>query len=197
MSSQPVEAYPRLSVRRWVPFVVVVGLFVATGVASGLAGSLAPEPHGHWTGHLTNATTEIGTLATVAVGTLLAWSHFGHLVVKVLAGAALAAVMVGLVLETIGNLRVAQSIWRTPYGDEDVAQFGSTFSGFDSGHDLAATGDGLVLLGGLAFALVLGFSRRVGIAAAVAGVVLSLVPPWMIPALGVVFLLAVLLRPRH
>jgi hypothetical protein len=77
-----------------------------------------------------------------------------------------------------------------------VGQFGSAFSGFDSGHDLAATGGNLVLLGGVAFALVLGFSRRLGIAAALAGVVLSLIPPWLLPPFGVLFLLAALLRPR-
>jgi hypothetical protein len=123
--------------------------------------------------------------------------HFGHLVVKLLAGAALGTVIVGLVLEAVGNLRVARSIWRTPYGDEEVGQFGSAFSGFDSGHDLAAAGDLGVVFGGVAFALVLGVSRRAGVVAAVVGVVLSFIPPpFIIPACGVVFLLAYLLRPR-
>ena len=120
---------------------------------------------------------------------------FGHLVVKLLGGAALGTVIVGLVLEAVGNLRVAHSIWRTPYGDEKVAQIGSGFSGLDSGHDLAGTGDILALLGGLAFALVLGFSRRAGIAGLGRSHPLAH-PPWLIPALGVVLLLAVLLRPR-
>jgi hypothetical protein len=135
-------------------------------------------------------------IAVVVGGAALAWRHLGHLVVKLLACGALATVVVGLVVMTAGNLRVARSIWRTPYGDEEVGQIGSGFSGFDSGHDLAGTGGSLVLLGGVAFALVLGFSRRVGVVAAFAGVVLSLIPPWLFPALGVVFLLAVLLRPR-
>jgi hypothetical protein len=54
-----------------------------------------------------------------------------------------------------------------------------------------------VVLGGVAFALVLGVPRRAGVVAAVVGVVLSFIPPpWIIPACGVVFLLAYLLRPR-
>ena len=56
MASQPVEAYPRLSARRWVPFAVVVGLFVApVGV---VVEALAPESHGHWFGHLASAAGE-------------------------------------------------------------------------------------------------------------------------------------------
>jgi hypothetical protein len=78
-----------------------------------------------------------------------------------------------------------------------VAQIGSAFAGFESGHDLAGAGDLVVVLGGLMFALVLGFSRRVSRLAAGGGVVLSLIPPWLIPACGVVFLLAYLLRPRN
>jgi hypothetical protein len=195
MSSQPVEAYPRLSARRWVPFAVLVGLFVAP--VGEVVGALAPEPHGHWSGHLGSAAADIGVIVVVVVGAALAWRHFGHLVVKLLACGALATVVVGLVVMTAGNLRVARSIWRTSYGDEEVAQIGSGFSGFDSGHDLAGTGGSVVLLGGVAFALVLGFSRRVGVVAALAGVVLSFIPAWLIPGLGVVFLLAVLLRPRN
>jgi hypothetical protein len=92
-------------------------------------------------------------IVVVVVGATLAWRHLGHLVVEMFAGAALAMVLAGLVVMTAGNLRVAQSIWRTPYGDEEVDQIGSAFSGFDSGHDLQGTGDLVVLLGGVAFAL--------------------------------------------
>lgn len=197
MTSQAVEAYPRQSARRWLPFAVVVGLFVAANVAVGVVGALAPEPHGHWTGHLSAATIDIGMIVVVVVGAALAWRYLGGAVVKLLAGAALATVLVGLVNEAVGNLRVARSIWRTVWGDDEVGQFGPAFSGFDSGHDLAASGDLVVVLGGVAFALVLGFSRRVGVLAAGAGVIFSFIPPpFIIPACGVVFVLAALVRPR-
>jgi hypothetical protein len=177
---------------------VVVGLFVAANVAVGVVGALAPEPRGHWTGHLSAATIDIGMIVVVVVGAALAWRYLGGVVVKLLAGAALATVLVGLIIEAVGNLRVARSIWRTVWGDDEVGQFGPAFSGFDSGHDLAASGDLVVVLGGVAFALVLGFSRRVGVLAAGAGVIFSFIPPpFIIPACGVVFVLAVLLRPRN
>jgi hypothetical protein len=197
MISQPIDVYPRQGVGRWVPFAHVVGLFVAANIAVGVTGALAPGPDGHWSGHLSSATIAIGMIVVVVVGATLAWRHLGHLVVKLFAAAALATVMVGLVLESVGNLRVARSIWRTPYGDEEVGRVGSSFSGFDSGHDLAATGDLVVVLGGLAFVLILGFSRRVRLAGALAGFVFTFIPPpFIIPACGVVFLLAALVRPR-
>jgi hypothetical protein len=97
----------------------------------------------------------------------------------------------------VGNQRVAASIWQTSYSDEQAAAIGPSFEGFESGHALAGTGDMLVVLGGLAFAVALGAFRRVGPGVAVAGVVLSLFPPWILPAAGTVLLLAFLLRgPR-
>jgi hypothetical protein len=109
----------------------------------------------------------------------------------------LAVVAVGLVLEVVGNQRVAASIWQTSYGDEQAAAIGPGFEGFEAGHALAETGDMLVVLGGLAFAVALGAFRRVGPGVAVAGVVLSLFPPWILPAVGMVLSLVLLLRgPR-
>jgi hypothetical protein len=75
---------------------------------------------------------------------------------NVLLVALLTIVAVGLVLEVIGNQRVAASIWQTSYGDEEAAAIGPSFEGFEPGHALAGTGDMLVVLGGLAFALALG-----------------------------------------
>lgn len=98
-----------------------------------------------------------------------------------LAIVALAVVTAGLVIEVVGNLRVAHSIWRTPYGDQELEQFGSRFNGYDSGHNLQGKGDLVVLVCGVAFAVVLGVSRRVGESAAVIGVVLSIIPPPFIP----------------
>jgi hypothetical protein len=180
-----------------VPFAVFVGAFVATGVAAGMVQSLAPEPHGHWSGHLADAANDIGTIVVIAVGAALAWRALGDLGVKLLAYGALALVVLGLVMMTTGNLRVARSIWRTRWGDDEVGQFGSAYSGFESGHDLVDSGGLWVVIGGAAFALVLGFSRRVGVAAAVAGGIFAvIIPPWLFTGIAVMILLAVLLRPR-
>jgi drug/metabolite transporter (DMT)-like permease len=93
-------------------------------------------------------------------------------------------------------MRVSHVIWQTPYGDDSVGAYASGLPGYESGHTLQGNGDLLVLVGGIAFAIVLGVSRRVGQGAVIAGVVLSVIPPpFIIPAFGVAFLLAWLLRP--
>jgi hypothetical protein len=191
MDGQTIEA-----ARRWTPSAVVVGLFIAAILVVSLVGSLAPQPYGHWTGHLTNATIDMAMLAIVQVGAVLAWRRLGQRLVKMLAAAALAIVIIGLIIEVIGNMRVAHTIWQTPYGDDSAGAYASGLNGYDSGHTLEGDGDQIVLVGGVAFAAVLGFSRRVGPGAALAGGVLSFIPPpFIIPAFGVMFLLAWLLRP--
>jgi hypothetical protein len=182
--------------RRWIPFALLLALFVAAQVGVGLTGALAPKPRGHWAGHLTNATIDAAMLTVVVAGAALAWRRLGQHLARLFAVVALAVVTVGLVVEVVGNLRVAHSIWRTPYGDEEVNRIGSQFNGYDSGHDLQSKGDLLVLVGGLAFAVTLGASKLVGEWVMIAGMVLSVIPPpFLIPACGVVFLLAWLLRP--
>jgi hypothetical protein len=136
-------------------------------------------------------------LVAVLTGVALARRRLGQRLGMLLAIMALAVVTAGLVVEVVGNLRVAHSIWRTPYGDQELEQIGSRFNGYDSGHNLEGKGDLVVLVGGVAFAVVLGGSRRVGESVAVIGVVLSIIPPpFIIPACGVVFLLTWLLRPN-
>jgi hypothetical protein len=54
-------------VRRWTPSALVVGLFIAASVVVSIVGANAPQPHGHWTGHLTNATIDAGMLVVVLV----------------------------------------------------------------------------------------------------------------------------------
>jgi hypothetical protein len=186
-----------LRARRWIPFAVLLLVFIAAQIAVILGGALAPGPRGHWTGHLTNTMIDAAMLVAVLPGVALAWRRLGQRLAMLLAIVALALVTAGLVVEVVGNLRVAHSIWRTPYGDQELEQIGSRFNGYDSGHNLQGKGDLVVLVGGVAFAVVLGVSRRVGESAAVIGAVLSIIPPpFIIPACGVVFLLAWLLRPN-
>lgn len=128
----------------------------------------------------------------VMTGAVLARRRLNVLLVVLLA-----VVAVGLMLEVVGNQRVAASIWQTSYGDEQAAAIGPGFEGFESGHALAEAGDKLVVLGGLAFAVALGAFRRVGPGVAVAGGVLSFFLPWILPAVGTVLLLAFLLRGRR
>jgi hypothetical protein len=175
--------------RRWAPF----GLFLVAPAVGALVELLVSGPRGHWSGHVGSGAAAAGQLLAVVAGAVLARRRLNVLLVMLLA-----VVAVGLALEVVGNQRVAASIWQTSYGDEEAAAIGPSFEGFESGHELAGTGDMLVVLGGLAFALALGALRRVGPGVAVAGVVLSLFPPWILPAVGTVLLLAFLLRgPRQ
>jgi hypothetical protein len=171
--------------RRWAPF----GLLLVAPAVGALVDLLVSGPRGHWSGHVGSGAAAAGQLLAVVAGAVLARRRLNVLLVVLLA-----VVAVGLVLEVVGNQRVAASIWQTSYGDEEAAAIGPSFEGFESGHELAGTGDMLVVLGGLAFALALGALRRVGPGVAVAGVVLSLFPPWILPAVGMVLLLAFLLR---
>jgi hypothetical protein len=186
--------------RRWTPSALVVGLFSAAIVAVFLVGTLAPQPHAHWTEHLTGATMDASMLVIVLVGAALTWRRLGQRPVIFLAAAALVVVLIGLLVEVVGNMRVAHVIWQTPYDEDSVAAYASGLPGYDSGHTLGGIGDLLVLVGGIAFATVLGVSRRVGPGVALGGAALSIIPPpFIIPAFGVTFLLAWLLRPvsRH
>lgn len=182
--------------RRWTPSALVAGLFIAAIVVVSVVGAMAPQPHGHWTGHLTNATIDAGMLVVVLVGATLAWPRLGQGRMRLLAAVALAIVVIGLIVEIVGNMRVSHVIWQTPYGDDSVGAYASGLPGYESGHTLQGNGDLLVLVGGIAFAIVLGVSRSVGEGAAIAGVALSVIPPpFIIPAIGVAVLLASLLRP--
>ena len=185
--------------RRWTPSALVVGFFIAASVVVSVVGANAPQPHGHWTGHLTNAIIDVGMRIVVLVGAALAWPRLGQGLTRLLAAAALAIVVIGLIVEVVGNLRASHVIWQTPYGDNSVDAYASTlpgYSSYNSGHALQGKGDLLVVVGGIAFVIVLAAFRRVGSGALIAGVILSIIPPpFIIPAFGVAFLLAWVLRP--
>ena len=182
--------------RRWSSSVLVVGLFIAASAVVSIVGAIAPQPHGHWTGHLTNATIDAGMLAVVLVGAVLAWPRLSQRLIRLFVAATLAIVIFGLIIELVGNLRVSHVIWQTPYGDDSVDAYASGLPGYNSGHALQEKGDLLVLVGGITFAVVLAGSRIVGPGTLIAGVVLSVIPPpFIIPAFGVMVLLAWLLRP--
>jgi hypothetical protein len=135
-------------------------------------------------------------LVVVLVGAALAWHRLGQRPVTLLATAALATVIIGLITQAVGDMRVSHVIWQTPYGDDSVEAYASGLTGYDSGHTITGIGVLLVLVGGLAFATVLGMSQRVEPRAAVAGAALSIIPPpFILPAFGMTLLLAWLVRP--
>ncbi len=139
---------------------------------------LAPEPHGHWTEHLAFAGIKSAQLLLLLVlATMLGWRRLGWVL-----AISLAVVAVGIVFQVIGDYRVADSIWRTT-GDPG---FGI---GYGEGHDMSAASDLLVIVGGLAFAVITGATGRVPPRLVFAAVAMAFVPPpFFWPGVGVLVL---------
>ena len=164
-----------------------MGLLLLGPATAVVVDALLPEPSGHWSGHMFSASMAAGVVVAVLIGSAMVWRHLPwH------ALGALAVVEVGLVLEVVGNVRVARSLWATSYDDEEVAVVGPTRAGYELGHTVAELGDLLVVAGAVALAISLARSHRIGVVMAVVWGVLAFFPPWIYPALSVLVLLAVL-----
>jgi hypothetical protein len=154
------------------------GVVLIPPIAAVLTVLLAPDPHGHWSEHLWSAYFGMAQLVVLVA---LAWM-LGWRTLSVLLLASFALIAVGIVFEILGNFQVADSIWRTRgnpgYGD-----------GYTQGHERAETGDLLVSVGGAAFAIVVGLTRRVPVKVAVLALFMVMIPPWLWPATGVLMIL--------
>ena len=139
---------------------------------------LAPDPHGHWTEHLTGAALKATQLAVVLVlVSMLGWSKL-----RVLMLISLAVIGAGIVFQVLGDYQVAHSIWGTT-GNPGAG------SGYQQGHDRSGLGDLLVLAGGLSFAITAGVTRTVPAwLAVVAAVAMVIPPPFLWPAVGTLLL---------
>lgn len=158
--------------RAWL-LVAGVPLLAAVGVSM-----YAPEPAGHWSEHLAGAALKAAQLVVLAglAGVLFRRlpSALTSMVVLVLGGIA---------LQSLGDWRVAEAIWRSP-GDPG---FGS---GYESGHSLSGWGDLLVLAGGIAFAVVAVVVGRLRLGAALGVAALAVIPPpFLWPGVGVTVVL--------
>lgn len=153
-------------------------VFAIPPIAAILVNLFAPEPHGHWTEHLTGVGMKsVQFVLLVVLLTILGWQKLG-----VLLWIACAVIAIGIVNQVIGDYQVAHSIWRT----SDDPGFGS---GYVSGHDKGESGVLLVIIGGLAFAIIAGMKRKVSIKFAVLAVVMVFIPPpFFWPAAGVLML---------
>jgi hypothetical protein len=170
---EPVSAVVGARNEKW-----VYGVVLVPPVAAVLTVLLAPDPHGHWSEHLWSAYFGMAQLVVLAIlAFMLGWRTL-----SVLLWVSLAVIAVGIVYETIGNLHVADSIW----GTRGNPGFGD---GYTQGHERAETGDLLVLVGGAAFAFVVGLTRRVPLKLAGLALLMGIIPPWIWPATGVLMLL--------
>jgi hypothetical protein len=149
-----------------------------------LTGWLAPDPHGHWSEHL--ALVGLKTTQLVLLFVLVMLLGWRALSMPLLMSFAVAGV--GIVFQVLGDYQVADSIWRT-IGDPG---FGD---GYNEGHDMAGSGDLLVLVGGLAFAIAAGIAGRVPVVLAIVAAAMVIIPPpFLWPAAGILVLSA--LRPH-
>jgi hypothetical protein len=158
---------------------LVYALAAIPPIVAILTAQLAPDPHGHWSDHLSSAGLKSAQLVLLLVlVTMLGWRTLSALLLI-----SFAVVESGIALQVIGDYQVADSIWRTSgnpgFGD-----------GYTEGHDRSELGDLLVSVGGLAFAITAGIAQRVpGTLAVVAGVMVIIPPPWVWPAAGVLVLI--------
>ena len=156
----------------------VYGAVLIPPIAAVLTLLFAPDQHGHWSEHLWGAYFDVAQLVVLVVLAAL----IGPRRLSVLLLVSLGVVATGIVFEIIGNFQVADSIW----GTRGNPGFGD---GYAQGHDRAAAGDQLVIVGGLAFAFVAGLTRRVPLKVAGLGLLMFVIPPWLWPGTGVLMLL--------
>lgn len=153
-------------------------VFAIPPIAAIVTNFAAPDPHGHWTEHLRLVGLKSVHLALLVVlVTLLSWRKLGVLLPIILA-----VIAIGIGYQVVGDYQVADSIW----GTTNDPGFGE---GYDNGHDTSAFGDLIVMVGGFAFAVVAGATRRVRTRFAVIAAVMVIVPPpFFWPATGVLML---------
>lgn len=174
---------------RW-PYLVVV----VAATASDVATQLLPAPRGHWSGHAMTAFLQL----SVAVALVVACGvvrRFG--IALVLVG----VVVLGLGIAASGSWRVAESLWKTSYGDADVGESVALDpTAFTSGHDTSSTGQTTVWVAGITFVVLAGALKKVPARTALIGGLLAILPPWMFGGIGPLFVLtraAVVQRRRE
>lgn len=144
-----------------------------------LAVQLAPEPHGHWTEHLSS----VGLKATQLVVLLLLVALLGWRTLRLMPLISFSVLACGILIQVLGDYQVAQSIWGTT-GDPG---FGV---GYEKGHQLTGLGDLFVVGGGITYAILAGVTRRVPAWTAMVAAALAIIPPpFLWPAAGVLMLL--------
>lgn len=175
---------PEVFVRRsrwWLSIVVLPPL------AAIILGVTAPDPSGHWVEHLTGAGLKATQMAVVTALVIV----IGPRRIPIALLIAIAVCVVGMFIQALGDYRVADVLWRTP-GEPHLP-------GFDAAHELTMNGDTIVLVGGLAFAVLAGALRSITLRMMLLAVVMVVIPPpFFWPAMGVlVVLLANVLSGRH
>jgi hypothetical protein len=167
------------------PRLSVFGLLLLPLISGGTVGAAAPQPHGHWSDHLASAGAAAGQLAALAVIAALLRRRLRSSKVVLTA-----AVAIGLSLEVVGNSIAANSIWATPYGDEEAGVIGPIKDGFELGHTVASSGDAVAVISAVVLAGSFLAVDTVPPVVPVLGMGLCFIPPpWIVPVIGCTFVL--------
>ena len=141
---------------------------------------------GHAAGHLASATTIFAVVFAVAV---LIWASTPQLRRRPELWVLATAVMMSVLIPTIGNLRVVNAIGTDNWTDDQASARGPLRPGFVSGHDLAERWTWLVVGVAVLLAGWLWFKHAVSNGVGIAAIVLSLIfPPWIFPGAGLIVL---------
>jgi hypothetical protein len=141
---------------------------------------------GHAAGHLASATMIFGVTFFLAV---LIWASTPQLRRRPELWVLAAAVMMSVLIPTIGNLRVVNAIGTDNWTDDQASALGPLRPGFVSGHDLAERWTWLVIGVAVLLAGWLWFKHAVSNRVGIAAIVLSLIfPPWIFPGAGLIVL---------
>lgn len=107
-------------------------------------------------------------------------------------------IVVGGVIDTMGNLGVIDAIGDATWNDADAGRLGPALPGFDEGHELAGLGMTIVTWAAIAFAAVMALTRNVHpVTALASAAVIFVFPPWLAPGFGLIVLVVALLRRKN
>ena len=111
---------------------------------------------------------------------------------------AVLAILVGGVIDVMGNLQVIDAIGDASWNDAQAERLGARRPGFEEGHDLAATGTLIITAGAILFAAAMALTRNVHPVTALASAALTFVfPPFIAPGFGLIVLVVALLRKKN
>ena len=171
-STNAPSATRRVLRTRW-PY--VLGLIPA--MAGVIALATAPDPHGHWSGHLGGVAVDWSGAVVLVIGAWVARRRLGWTVVIV------PVIVMGMMIAGTGDRRVANTIWQVP-GENTIASQADDPADYVSGHDLDEQGGQVMQIAGLIFVLAVGVTGRVTRRAAVVATLFALAPPWLLGGFG-------------
>ncbi|CAN5611132.1 hypothetical protein BH24ACT26_BH24ACT26_09070 [soil metagenome] len=175
--------------------VAVVLVVVCVAIMDFVSESLVETSGPHARGHLASAQGPFPLLPLLA---LMIWALPHKDRYYPLIWIAALVIVVGGVIDTIGNLQVIDAIGDAAWSDAQAERLGSARPGFEEGHDLAGVGMSIITAGAIAFAAAIALTRNVRPVTALASAALTFVfPAWIGPGFGLIVIVVALLRRKN